>query len=31
LRYADTSRPEWQDMRPMLEVMNEALNAAEKN
>ncbi|HEX7230919.1 MAG TPA: hypothetical protein VF452_11040, partial [Candidatus Binatia bacterium] len=31
VRYLDTSRPEWQDMKPILEVMNEALKAAGKS
>jgi len=31
VKYLDTSRPEWQDMKPILEVMNEALKAAGKN
>ena len=31
IKYLDTSRPEWQDMKPILEVMNEALKAAGKN
>jgi len=30
VKYLDTSRPEWQDMKPILEVMNEALKAAGK-
>ncbi len=31
VKYLDTSRPEWQDMKPIIEVMNEALKAAGKN
>ena len=31
VRYLDTSRPEWQEMKPILDVMNEALKAAGKN
>jgi iron(III) transport system substrate-binding protein len=31
IKYLDTSRPEWQDMKPILEVMNEALKAAGKS
>jgi ABC-type Fe3+ transport system substrate-binding protein len=31
VKYLDTSRPEWQDMKPILDVMNEALKAAGKN
>jgi iron(III) transport system substrate-binding protein len=31
IKYLDTSKPEWQDMKPILEVMNEALKAAGKN
>jgi hypothetical protein len=31
VKYLDTSRPEWQDMRPIIDVMNEALKAAGKN
>jgi ABC-type thiamine transport system substrate-binding protein len=31
VKYLDTSKPEWQDMKPILEVMNEALKAAGKN
>jgi len=31
VKYLDTSRPEWQAMKPILEVMNEALKAAGKN
>jgi iron(III) transport system substrate-binding protein len=31
VKYLDTSRPEWQDMKPILEVMNEALKASGKN
>ena len=30
VKYLDTSRPEWQDMKPILDVMNEALKAAGK-
>ena len=30
VKYLDTSRPEWQDMKPILDVMNEALRAAGK-
>lgn len=30
VKYLDTSKPEWQDMKPILEVMNEALKAAGK-
>ena len=29
--YLDTSRPEWQEMKPILDVMNEALKAAGKS
>jgi iron(III) transport system substrate-binding protein len=31
VKYLDTSKPEWQDMKPILDVMNEALKAAGKN
>jgi hypothetical protein len=31
IKYLDTSKPEWQNMKPILEVMNEALKAAGKN
>ncbi len=31
VKYLDTSRPEWQEMKPILDVMNEALKAAGKN
>ena len=31
IKYLDTSRPEWQEMKPILDVMNEALKAAGKN
>jgi len=31
IKYLDTSKPEWQDMKPILDVMNEALKAAGKN
>src|SRR6266850_1194726 len=31
VKYLDTSRPEWQEMRPILDVINEALKAAGKN
>ncbi len=31
VKYLDTSRPEWQEMKPILEVMNEALKASGKN
>jgi len=31
VKYLDTSKPEWQDMKPILEVMNDALKAAGKN
>jgi iron(III) transport system substrate-binding protein len=31
VKYLDTSRPEWQEMKPILDVMNEALKAAEKS
>jgi len=30
IKYLDTSRPEWQEMKPILYVMNEALKAAGK-
>jgi len=30
VKYLDTSRPEWQDMKPILQVMNEALKQAGK-
>jgi ABC-type Fe3+ transport system substrate-binding protein len=29
--YIDTSKPEWQDMKPILDLMNEALKTAGKN
>src|SRR6266480_2674475 len=31
IKYLGTSRPEWQEMKPSLDVMNEALKAAGKN
>jgi iron(III) transport system substrate-binding protein len=31
VNYIDTSRPEWQDMKPVLEIVNEALKTAGKN
>lgn len=31
VKYLDTSRPEWQEMKPILDVMNEALKAAGKS
>ena len=31
IKYVDTSKPEWQDMKPVLEIMNEALKAAGKS
>jgi iron(III) transport system substrate-binding protein len=31
VKYLDTSRPEWQEMKPILDVMNEALKASGKN
>jgi iron(III) transport system substrate-binding protein len=31
VRYLDTSRPEWQEMKPILDVMTEALKAAGKS
>jgi len=31
VKYLDTSRPEWQDMKPVLDLMNEALRAAGKS
>ena len=31
IKYLDTSRPEWQEMKPILDVMNEALKRAGKN
>src|SRR5262249_10926953 len=31
VKYLDTSRLEWQEMKPILDVMNEALKAAGKN
>ena len=31
VKYLDTSRPEWQDMKPILDVMNDALKSAGKN
>ena len=30
VKYLDTSRPEWQEMKPIFDVMNEALKAAGK-
>jgi ABC-type Fe3+ transport system substrate-binding protein len=30
VNYIDTSKPEWQDMKPVLKIMNEALKAAGK-
>jgi len=31
IKYLDTGRPEWMDMKPVLDVVNEALKAAGKN
>jgi len=31
IKYLDTGRPEWIEMKPILEVVNEALKAARKN
>jgi iron(III) transport system substrate-binding protein len=31
INYIDTSKPEWQDMKPVLRIMNEALKAAGKS
>ena len=31
MKYLDTGRPEWMEMKPVLDVMNEALKAAGKN
>ena len=31
IKYLDTSRPEWQEMKPILDVMNEALKAVGKS
>lgn len=31
VKYLDTSKPEWQEMKPILDVMNEALRAAGKS
>lgn len=31
VKYLDTSLPEWQEMKPIIDVMNEALKAAGKN
>jgi len=31
VKYLDTSRPEWQNMKPILDVMNEALKSAGKH
>lgn len=31
IKYIDTSKPEWQDMKPVLNIMNEALKAAGKS
>ena len=31
VKYLDTSRPEWQEMKPILDIMTEALKAAGKN
>jgi iron(III) transport system substrate-binding protein len=31
VKYLDTSKAEWQDMKPILQVMNEALKASGKN
>ncbi len=31
VKYLDTSKPEWQSMKPVLQIMNEALAAAGKS
>jgi ABC-type Fe3+ transport system substrate-binding protein len=31
VNYIDTSKPEWQDMKPVLNIMNEALKTAGKS
>jgi len=31
IKYLDTGRPEWIEMKPILDVVNEALKAAGKN
>jgi hypothetical protein len=31
IKYLDTGKPEWMDMKPVLDVINEALKAAGKN
>jgi ABC-type Fe3+ transport system substrate-binding protein len=31
INYIDTSKPEWQEMKPVLDIMNEALKAAGKS
>jgi ABC-type Fe3+ transport system substrate-binding protein len=31
IKYLDTGKPEWMDMKPVLDVVNEALKAAGKN
>jgi hypothetical protein len=31
IKYLDTGRPEWIEMKPILDVVNEALRAAGKN
>ena len=31
VKYLDTSLPEWQEMKPIIDVMNEALKSAGKN
>ncbi len=31
IKYLDTSKPEWQEMKPILDIMNEALKAAGKS
>jgi ABC-type glycerol-3-phosphate transport system substrate-binding protein len=31
IKYLDTSKPGWQEMKPVLEIVNEALKAAGKN
>ena len=31
VKYLDTSKPEWQEMKPVLDIMNEALKAAGKS
>ena len=31
VNYIDTSKPGWQDMKPVLQIMNEALKAAGKS